>query len=129
MNSKRDWGYAPEFVEGMWRMLQLDNPDDYVLATGETHTIREFAEQAFHELDMDLEWDGTGVNEVGVEKSSGKTRVTIDPVYYRKTEVDLLVGDSTKAQNDFSWNPQIKFSELVKLMVESDWKKVQKRGF
>jgi GDPmannose 4,6-dehydratase len=129
LNSKRDWGYAPEFVEGMWRMLQLENPDDYVLATGETHTIREFAEQAFHELDMDLEWAGTGVNEVGIEKSSGKARVTIDPVYYRKTEVDLLVGDATKAQNDFSWDPQIKFGELVKLMVESDWKKVQKRGF
>lgn len=129
LNAKRDWGYAPEFVEGMWRMLQLDQPEDLVLATGETHTIREFAERAFRELDMELEWTGSGVDERGIEKSTGEVRVKIDPSYYRLSEVDLLIGDSSKAQKTIDWNPQVKFDELVKLMVEADWEKVQKRGY
>jgi len=129
LNSKRDWGYAPEYVEGMWRMLQLDKADDFVLATGETHTIREFADKAFTELDLELEWTGEGPAEKGIEKRTGEVRVKIDPRYYRPTEVELLIGDATKAKKAFSWDPQIKFEKLVKLMIKADWEKVQKRGF
>jgi GDPmannose 4,6-dehydratase len=129
LNSKRDWGYAPEFVEGMWKMMQLDKADDFVLATGETHTIREFADITFKELDMDLEWQGKGVNERGVEIKTGKTLVAVNPRYFRPTEVDLLIGDFTKAQNSFGWKPKVKFEELAKIMAKADWEKVQKRGF
>lgn len=129
LNAKRDWGYAPEYVEGMWEMMQLDKADDFVMATGETHTIREFADVAFKELDMDLEWQGDGVNEKGIELKTGKTLVAINPRYFRPTEVDLLIGDATKAQKAFGWKPKVKFDELAKLMAKADWKKVQKRGF
>lgn len=129
LNAKRDWGYAPEYVEGMWEMMQLDKADDFVMATGETHTIREFADVAFKELNMDLEWQGDGVNEKGIELKTGKTLVAINPQYFRPTEVDLLIGDATKAQKAFGWKPKVKFDELAKLMAKADWKKVQKRGF
>lgn len=129
LNAKRDWGYAPEYVEGMWEMMQLDKADDFVLATGETHTIREFADIAFKELDMDLEWQGEGVNERGIEIKTGKTLVSVNPRYFRPTEVDLLVGDATKAQKTFGWKPKVKFEELAKIMAKGDWEKVQKRGF
>lgn len=129
LNAKRDWGYAPEYVEGMWQMMQLDKADDFVMATGETHTIREFADVAFKELNMDLEWQGDGVNEKGIELKTGKTLVAINPRYFRPTEVDLLIGDATKAQKAFGWKPKVKFDELAKLMAKADWKKVQKRGF
>lgn len=129
LNAKRDWGYAPEFVEGMWEMMQLDKADDFVLATGETHTIREFADITFKELDMDLEWTGEGVNERGVEIKTGKTLVAINPRYFRPTEVELLIGDATKAQKTFGWKPKVKFDELAKIMAKADWEKVQKRGF
>ena len=129
LNSKRDWGFAPEYCEGMWRMLQQDTPDDFVLATNETHTIREFADKAFKELDMELEWSGSGEKEIGAEKKTGKTLVKVDPRYYRPTEVDLLLGDYTKAKNELGWEPKTKFEDLVKLMVKADWEKVQKRGF
>ena len=129
INAKRDWGYAPEFVEGMWEIMQLDKPDDFVLATGETHTIREFANIVFKELDMDLEWQGEGINERGIEIKTGKTLVAINPRYFRPTEVDLLIGDSSKAQQTFGWEPKVKFEELAKIMAKSDWEKVQKRGF
>ena len=129
LNSKRDWGFAPEYCEGMWRMLQQEAPDDFVLATNETHTIREFADKAFKELDMELEWSGSGEKEIGVEKKTGKTLVKVDPRYYRPTEVDLLLGDYTKAKNELGWEPKTKFEDLVKLMVKADWEKVQKRGF
>lgn len=129
LNAKRDWGYAPEYVEGMWQMMQLDKADDFVMATGETHTIREFADVAFKELNMDLEWQGDGVNEKGIELKTGKTLVAINPQYFRPTEVDLLIGDATKAQKAFGWKPKVKFDELAKLMAKADWKKVQKRGF
>jgi len=129
LHAKRDWGYAPEFVEGMWQMMQLDKPDDYVLATGETHTIREFADVVFRELDMELEWEGKGLNEVGIEKKSGKTLVSVNPKYFRPTEVDLLIGDYKKAKNAFGWEPKVKFDELAKIMAKADWQKVQKRGF
>jgi len=129
MNAKRDWGFAPEYCEGMWRMLQQDTPGDYVLATNETHTIREFADLAFRELDMELEWTGTGENEKGIEKKTGRVLVKVDPRYYRPTEVDLLLGDPAKAKKELGWEPQTKFEDLVKLMVKADWAKVQKRGF
>ena len=129
LNAKRDWGYAPEFVEGMWEIMQLDKPNDFVLATGETHTIREFANIAFKELDMDLEWQGEGINEKGIEIKTGKTLVAINPRYFRPTEVDLLIGDSSKAQQTFGWEPKVKFEELAKIMAKADWEKVQKRGF
>ena len=129
LNSKRDWGFAPEYCDGMWRMLQQDKPDDFVLATNETHTIREFADKAFMELDMEVEWSGAGEKEIGVEKKTGKTLVKVDPHYYRPTEVDLLLGDAGKAKNELGWEPKTRFEELVKLMVKADWEKVQKRGF
>ena len=129
MNAKRDWGFAPEYCEGMWRMLQQDTPGDYVLATNETHTIREFADLAFRELDMELEWTGTGENEKGIEKKTGRVLVKVDPRYYRPTEVDLLLGDPAKAKKELGWEPKTKFEDLVKLMVKADWAKVQKRGF
>ncbi len=129
LNAKRDWGYAPEYVEGMWQMMQLDEADDFVIATGETHTIREFADIVFKELDMDLEWKGLGINEVGIEINTGKTLVEVDPHYFRPTEVDLLIGDATKAKNAFGWDPKVKFDQLAKIMIKADWEKVKKRGF
>jgi GDPmannose 4,6-dehydratase len=129
LNAKRDWGYAPEYVEGMWDMMQLDNADDFVMATGETHTIREFVDIVFKELDMVLEWQGKGVNEKGIESKTGKTLVEVNPRYFRPTEVDLLIGDATKAQKTFGWKPKVKFKELAKIMAKADWEKVRKRGF
>ena len=129
LNAKRDWGYAPEFCEGMWRMLQLEKPEDFVLATGETHTVREFAEIAFKELDIELEWSGEGENEKGIDKASGKTIVEVDKNYFRPTEVDLLIGDASKAKKILGWEPKVKFVELVKKMIQSDYKKVKKRGY
>jgi len=100
-----------------------------VLATGETHSVREFIDLTFKSLDMELEWVGQGKNEKGIEKSTGKTRVVINPSYYRPTEVDLLLGDSSKAKNELGWEPKTKFHDLVQLMAQADWEKVQKRGF
>jgi len=129
LNAKRDWGYAPEYVEGMWKIMQQNEPEDFVLATGETHSVREFADLAFKELDMELEWVGEGANEKGIERKTGKVRVAVNPRYFRPTEVDLLVGDATKAKEKLGWEPKVKFEELVKIMVQADWEKVQRRGF
>lgn len=129
LDAKRDWGYAPEFVEGMWRMLQQPEPDDYVLATGETHTVREFVDLSFRELGIELEWRGQGADEQGIDTASGKVLVAVDPTYYRPTEVDLLIGNPQKARDILGWEPQIKFEELVRLMARSDWEKVKKRGY
>ena len=129
LNAKRDWGYAPEYVEGMWQMMQLEQPGDYVLATGETHTIREFADIVFKELDMELEWQNSGVDEIGVDLKTGKVRVSVNKNYFRPTEVDLLIGDYSKAKKSFGWQPKVKFKELAKIMAKADWEKVQKRGF
>jgi GDPmannose 4,6-dehydratase len=129
LNAKRDWGYAPEFVEGMWLMLQQPEPDDYVLATGETHTVREFADHAFRELGIELDWHDSGADEKGIDSGTGKVLVAVDPDYYRPTEVDLLIGNPEKARNKLGWEPKIRFEELVGLMARSDWEKVQKRGF
>jgi GDPmannose 4,6-dehydratase len=129
LDAKRDWGYAPEFCEGMWRMLQQKEPEDFVLATGETHTVREFTEVAFRELDMELEWKGRGAKEQGVLKKGGKAVVEIDPGYYRPTEVDLLIGDPSKAKKKLGWAAKTKFEELAKMMAIADFEKVKKRGY
>jgi GDPmannose 4,6-dehydratase len=126
LDSKRDWGYAPEYVEAMWLMLQQDEPDDYVIATGETHSVREFAEVAFKNVGVDIEWLGEGVNEIGRDKASGKTLVRIDPQFFRPAEVDFLMGDYSKAKKKLGWQPRTKFQDLVSIMVEADVKKVEK---
>jgi len=126
LDAKRDWGYAPEYVEGMWRILQHPTPEDFVLATNETHSVREFAELAFKELGIEVEWKGKGVDEIGVCAKTGKTIIKIDPAYFRPTEVDLLVGDYSKAKKLLGWEPKTTFKELVKIMVQADWECVQK---
>ncbi len=150
LDSKRDWGHAKDYVEGMWRILQHDTPDDYVLATGETHTVREFVDNAFREVGIDLQWEGKGSDEVGIIKSlkplhlvlknegkeceavkhakvkPGDAIVKIDPRYFRPTEVDILIGDPKKAKEKLGWEPKCSFRELVKDMVMGDVKETQK---
>jgi GDPmannose 4,6-dehydratase len=128
LDSKRDWGYAPEYVEGMWRILQADQPDDFVLATNETHSIREFVEETFRVLGEEIVWHGMGVNEKGILKSSGKEVVGIDARYFRPTEVDLLIGNHAKAKEKLGWVPETRFRELVKIMVYSDFEKAKRRA-
>jgi len=120
LDAKRDWGHARDYVEGMWRILQQGTPDDYVLATGETHAVREFVELAFAEIGRPIEWQGSGVDEVGREIATGIPRVRVDPIYFRPTEVDLLLGDPTKAHTVLGWKHTTSFPELVRQMVESD---------
>lgn len=129
LDSKRDWGFAPEYVKGMWLMLQQDNPDDFILATGLCHSIREFVELSFKELDILIDWEGKGENEKGIDSQTGKTIVAIDKKYFRPTEVDLLVGDASKAEEILGWKAQTDIKDLVKLMIKSDWDKVKKRGY
>jgi GDPmannose 4,6-dehydratase len=157
LDAKRDWGFAPEFCEGMWMILQQDTAEDYVLATGETHTVREFAERAFCEIGIDLEWSGKNEKEKGVVKNinwdkaknllnytasaakykfgftqklkKGDTVVAIDPNYYRPTEVDLLIGNPSKAEKKLGWKAKTKFEDLVQLMIKSDLDKVLMRGY
>ena len=124
LNAKRDWGYAKDYVEAMWLMLQQDTPEDYVIATGETHSVREFVEVAFQEVGIILEWQGEGVNEVGVDKKTGNILVKIDPRYFRPTEVDLLIGEPMKANTQLGWKPKTNFRELVKLMMDYDIKEL-----
>jgi GDPmannose 4,6-dehydratase len=125
LEAQRDWGYAPEYVEAMWLMLQQDVPQDYVIATGETHSVREFAEEAFRHAGMELVWEGRGVEEKGMEKETDKVRIEIDPHYFRPTEVDLLQGDATKARERLGWTPKVRFRELVQLMVDADIRAVE----
>ena len=120
LDARRDWGHARDYVEGMWRMLQQDVPDDYVLATGETHTVRSFVEKAFSEIDVTIEWQGVGVEEVGRCASTGKVRVQIDPRYFRPTEVDLLIGDPGKARERLGWRSTTSLDALVQEMVAAD---------
>ncbi len=120
LDAKRDWGHAKDYVEGMWRMLQQEKADDFVLATGETIEVREFVSKAFKELNIDIEWSGTGVDEIGKNKANGNVIVRVDPKYFRPTEVDLLVGDATKAKNELGWEPGFTVDDLVKDMVRSD---------
>ncbi|MCD6354995.1 MAG: GDP-mannose 4,6-dehydratase, partial [Prolixibacteraceae bacterium] len=156
LDAKRDWGYAPEYVEGMWRMLQADKPDDYVLATNETHTIKEFVEKSFAWFGILIVWEGEGVNEVGrvggestnftnghelnhlededreiidsfLKKRKGDIVVKVNPRYFRPTEVDILIGDYSKAKAELGWEPKTKFDELVRIMVEADYRKIKRR--
>ena len=120
LDSKRDWGYAPEYIEGMWLMLQQERPDDYVLATGRTNTIRQFVELVFEEIGIEIEWSGSGADEIGYDKSSGKKINGIDKKYFRPTEVDELLGDPSKAYKDLGWKPKTDLKELVRIMVNSD---------
>ena len=156
LDAKRDWGFAPEYCEGMWRILQYKNPEDFVLATGETRTVREFTELSFKELGIELKWEGKKEKEIAKIKSvnldiagklisnevvkkskfklneklkAGTTVVEIDPNYYRPTEVELLIGDASKAKKLLGWKAKTKFTELVKLMVKSDLEKVLMRGY
>jgi GDPmannose 4,6-dehydratase len=120
LESLRDWGHARDFVEAMWLVLQQDEPDDYVIATGEQHSVREFVEAAAGELDMDIEWKGKGVDEIGIDRNSGKQIVAVDPRYFRPTEVEALLGDPSKAKKQLGWEAKISFAELVKEMVSAD---------
>lgn len=125
LDAKRDWGYAPEYTDAMWRMLQQDEPDDFVCATNETHTVREFIRRAFLELGIVLEFQGKGVDEVGVNVLTRQVLVRIDPLYFRPTEVELLIGDAAKARAKLGWVPEVRFEELVSLMVEADRKALE----
>jgi len=120
LDSKRDWGYAPEYVESMWLMLQQPKPDDFVIATGETHSVREFIEETCKNLDINLEWHGEGVTEKGIDKNNGNVIIGIDPAYFRPTEVELLCGDSSKARKILGWKAKTTFKELVRVMVKAD---------
>lgn len=127
LNAKRDWGYAPEYVEGMWRMLQHNVAEDFVLATGETREVREFVDAAFNELGMKLKWEGERENEKGL--LDGKIVVDVDPKYYRPTEVDLLIGNPAKAKQKLGWEAKTKFADLARLMAKADFELVKKRGY
>lgn len=120
LDSKRDWGYAPEYVEAMWLMLQQDRPDDYVVATGETHSVREFVEVAFERVGIGIEWSGRGVEEKGVDRKTGRTVVTVSPQFFRPAEVDTLTGDYSKARDKLHWSPKTTFRELAGIMVDHD---------
>jgi len=120
LDARRDWGHARDYAEGMWRIVQQDAPDNFVLATGETHSVREFVELAFREVGIEMAWQGSGDAEKGIDQADGSVKVEIDPRYYRPTEVDLLQGDATKARERLGWQASIGFEELVRQMMESD---------
>jgi GDPmannose 4,6-dehydratase len=125
LDAKRDWGFAGDYVEAMWLMLQQEHPDDYVIATGETHSVREFCELAFKEAGFELKWNGEEINERGTDSDSDRVLVEIDPKYFRPTEVDILQGDSKKARDNLGWKPNVSFDELTKMMVASDLKEAE----
>ncbi|MCF8106530.1 MAG: GDP-mannose 4,6-dehydratase [Desulfohalobiaceae bacterium] len=126
LDARRDWGYAKDFVRAMWLMLQQDNPEDFVVATGESHSVRELVERAFAVIGVDIAWEGKGLDEVGRIKATGKTVVCIDPGYFRPTEVDFLQGDATKARQKLGWSPEVGFDELVSLMVQEDLQEAER---
>ena len=123
MDAKRDWGFAGDYVEGMWRILQQDKPGDYVLATNETHTVREFVELAFAEVGVTVEWKGTGVEEKGYDKATGKLLVDVNPEFFRPAEVEFLWGDASRAERELGWKREVSFPQLVQMMVDEDMKK------
>jgi GDPmannose 4,6-dehydratase len=120
LNAKRDWGFAGDYVDGMWRMLQQDKAEDYVLATGTTTTVRDFVSMAFYEAGVSLEWSGVNEQEKGTDAKTGKILVQVDPRYFRPAEVDILIGDSSKAKAELGWEPKVSLPELVKMMVCTD---------
>lgn len=124
LDAKRDWGFAGDYVEGMWRILQQEKPQDYVLATNETHTVREFVELAFAEVGIEIEWKGKDVEEKGYDKATGRLLVDVNPRYFRPAEVELLWGDSTKAEKELGWERKVSFKGLVSMMVDSDMKEI-----
>ena len=126
LNSKRDWGHSEDYVEAMWLILQQEKPEDFVIATGETHSVREFAELAFKEVGINIEWQGQGVNEKGIDSKTGRVVIEIDPQYFRPTEVDLLLGDPSKAEKVLGWKRKVSFEELVRRMVKYDLEVFQK---
>jgi GDPmannose 4,6-dehydratase len=128
LDAKRDWGHARDYVEGMWLMLQQNEADDYVLATGETHSVREFVEKAFAEAGHSIVWKGTGTSEVGQDTKSGKVIVEVDPRFFRPTEVDILIGDATKAREKLGWQPKTMFEDLVREMVRHDLRLLGNEG-
>ena len=121
LDAKRDWGYAKDFVYGMWLILQQEKPDDYILSTNETHSVREFVEKTCEFLNIDLIWEGEGVNEKGIDKKTKKTIIEIDPKYFRPAEVDILLGDYNKAKKELKWEPKVKFNKLVEIMAKADY--------
>ncbi|PMP66749.1 GDP-mannose 4,6-dehydratase, partial [Desulfurella multipotens] len=127
LDSKRDWGYAPEYVYGMYLMLQQNKPDDYVLATGETHTIREFVEKAFEIAGFDIEWSGEGIASKGIDKKTGKVLVEVSKDFYRPSEVELLIGNPQKAKEKLGWQSNTKFDKLVQIMMEADLKRMERK--
>ncbi|MFD2671972.1 GDP-mannose 4,6-dehydratase [Marinicrinis sediminis] len=126
LDAKRDWGFAGDYVQAMWLMLQQETPEDFVIATGETHSVREFVDRAFHELNIDIQWQGSGVDEKGIDKKTGRVIVEVDPRYFRPTEVELLLGNPAKAKEKLGWEPAMTFSQLVKMMVQADLESAQK---
>ncbi len=118
LNASRDWGYAPDYVEAMWLMLQMDHPEDFIIATNETHTVREFTEIAFRHAGIDIIWEGSGVNEKGIHAKTKKEIVEIDPWYFRPTDIEILIGDYSKAKKILGWEPKVKFDELLKIMMD-----------
>jgi GDPmannose 4,6-dehydratase len=129
LDSKRDWGHAKDYVEAMWLMLQQEKADDYVIATGEMHSVREFVEHACKYLDYKIKWEGEGLEEVGIDKKSGKTIVRVSEKYFRPAEVDLLLGDPRKAKKQLNWKPKYSFEQLVKEMVEADFKNEKEHNY
>jgi len=126
LDAKRDWGYAGDFVKAMWLILQQEDPEDYVIATGESHSVREFIEKAFKEVEIPIGWEGRGIDETGIDSETGKVLVQVDPSYFRPTEVDFLLGDSSKARKKLGWEPTVSFDTLVKKMVREDLKEAEK---
>ncbi|OQA80129.1 MAG: GDP-mannose 4,6-dehydratase [Lentisphaerae bacterium ADurb.Bin242] len=129
LDAKRDWGYAPDYVKAMWQMLRQDCPDDYVIATGEMHTVREFIEKAFGELGRKIEWHGQGIDEIGIDTTSGRPVVRIDPRYFRPAEVEQLLGNPEKARRRLGWEPEVRFEKLVRIMVAGDLRLLDNPGY
>ena len=129
LNAERDWGFAGDYVEAMWLMLQKDKPDDYVIATGETNSVREFVQVAANSIDIDIEWDNEGDNEVGICKKTGNKIISVDKQYTRPSETDHLLGDASKAKENLGWKPSINFQSLVNMMVEHDLKRIKDNNY
>ncbi|MCD6296964.1 MAG: GDP-mannose 4,6-dehydratase [Deltaproteobacteria bacterium] len=125
LDASRDWGYAVDFVRAMWLILQQDIPDDYVIATGESHSVREFVERAFSEVGISIVWEGSGIKERGKDSETGRTLLEVDPGYFRPTEVDSLLGDPSRARLNLGWEPSVTFDDLVKIMVKEDLKQAE----